>query len=82
MKFFITIGGASGFALALASSFHAGNAPSFAILDGAIGCVIGAFLFQFAHRAYHSSLMTYLDQRAAAFKQAHPAASEKAPQNS
>ena len=82
MRFFITIGGSSGFALALASSFHAGNAPAFAIHDGAIGCIVGAFLFQFAHRAYHSSLMTYLDERAEAFKQAHPDASEKAPQNS
>lgn len=81
MRFFITIGGASGFALALASSFHAGNAPAFALHDGAIGCLVGAFLFQFGHRAYHSSLMTYLDQRAAAIKQAHPAPAENAPQN-
>ena len=82
MRFFITIGGASGFALALASSFHAGNAPAFALHDGAIGCIVGAFLFQFAHRAYRSSLITYLDQRTAAFKQAHPVQSEKAPQHS
>ena len=82
MRFFITIGGASGFALALASSLHAGNAPAFAVHDGAIGCLVGAFLFQFGHRAYHSSLMTFLDQRAAVIKQAHPATSGKAPQNS
>ena len=82
MRFFITIGGASGFALALASSLHAGNAPAFALHDGAIGCLVGAFLFQFGHRAYHSSLMTFLDQRAAVIKQAHPAESGKAPQNS
>ena len=79
MRFFITIGGASGFALALASSLHAGNAPAFALHDGAIGCLFAAFLFQFGHRAYHSSLMTYLDQRAEAYKQAHPAPMEKAP---
>ena len=73
MRFFITMGGVSGFALTLASSLHAGNSPAFALHDGAIGCIVGAFLFQFGHRAYHSSLMTYLDQRAAAIKQAHPA---------
>lgn len=81
MRFFITIGGASGFALALTSSFHAGNAPAFALHDGAIGCIVGAFLFQIAHRAYHSSLMTFLDQRAAAIKQAHPQAPENPPQH-
>ncbi len=78
MRFFITIGGSIGFTLALASSLHAGNAPAFALHDGAIGCLFAAFLFQFAHRAYHSSLMTFLDQRAEAIKQAHPAPSEKA----
>ena len=78
MRFFIIIGGASGFALALASSLHAGNAPAFALRDSAIGCLFGAFLFQFGHRAYHSSLMSYLDQRAEAFKQAHPESAEKA----
>ena len=72
MRFFITIGGASGFALALASSLHAGNAPAYALRDSAVGCLFGAFLFRFAHRAFHSSLLTYLDERAQAFKQAHP----------
>ena len=72
MRFFITIGGASGFALALASSLHAGNAPAYALRDSAIGCLFGAFLFRFAHHAFHSSLLTHLDERAEAFKQAHP----------
>lgn len=77
MRFFITIGGSSGFALALASSFHAGNPPTFALHDGAIGCLFGAFLFQCGHRAYHSSLMAYLNQRALAAKPATPIAGEK-----
>ena len=75
MRFFITIGGTSGFALALASSLHAGNAPAYALRDSAVGCLFGAFLFRFAHRAFHSSLLTYLDERAQAFKQAQPAES-------
>ena len=78
MRFFITIGGASGFALALASSLHAGNAPAYALRDSAIGCLFGAFLFRFAHRAFHSSLLIYLDERAEAFKRAHPAAAASA----
>ena len=82
MRFFITIGGSSGFALALASSFHAGNPPAFALHDGAIGCLVGALLFRYGHRAFHSSLLTYLDQRAEAVKLAHPAPPEKTPLNS
>ena len=79
MRFFIIVGGSIGFLLALASSFHAGNAPAFALHDGAIGCLFGAFLFQLGHRAYHSSLMVFLDQRAEAIKQTYPASAEKAP---
>ena len=77
MRFFITIGGSSGFALALASSLHAGNPPTFALHDAAIGCLFGAFLFQFGHRAYRSSLMIFLNQRAEAMKHAHAAPAEK-----
>ncbi len=78
MRFFITIGGATGFALALASSLHAENAPAFALRDGAVGCIVGAFLFRIVHRAFLSSLLTYLDARAAVIKQAHPAPTDKA----
>ncbi len=78
MRFFITIGGTGGFTLALASSLHAGNPPAFALHDAAIGCLVGAILFQFGHRVYLSSLMTLVDQRAEAIKKARPASSEDA----
>ena len=73
MRFFITIGGATGFALALASSLHAGHAPAYALRDGAVGCIVGALLFRIVHRAFLTSLLTYLDARAEALKQTHPA---------
>ncbi len=79
MRFFISVGGSIGFLLALTSSFHAGNAPAFALHDGAIGCLFGAFLFQLGHRAYLTSLLSFLDQRAEAIKQAHPVSTEKVP---
>jgi hypothetical protein len=77
MRFFIIVGGSIGFLLALASSFHAGNAPAFALHDGAIGCLVGSFLFQLGHRAYHTSLMSFLNQRAAVIKQTHSTPAEK-----
>ena len=73
MRFFITIGGATGFALALASSLHAGHAPAYALRDGAVGCIVGALLFRIVHRAFLTSLLTYLDARAEALKQTNPA---------
>lgn len=72
MRFFITIGGAIGFALALASSLHAGNAPVFALRSAAIGCIGGALLFRAAHRAFLSSLHSHLRDRAAAIQAAAP----------
>ena len=82
MRFFITIGGATGFALALASSLHAGNAPAYALRDGAVGCIVGAFLFRIMHRAFLTGLLTYLEARAEAIKQAQPATAEKATRTS
>lgn len=79
MRFFITIGGATGFALALASSLHAGHAPAYALRDGAVGCIVGALLFRIVHRAFLTSLLTYLDARAEALKQTHPTPPDAAP---
>ena len=79
MRFFITIGGATGFALALASSLHASHAPAYALRDGAVGCIVGALLFRIVHRAFLTSLLTYLDARAEALKQTNPAPPDAAP---
>ena len=70
MRFFITIGGCAGFALAFASSLHAGNAPAFALRDGGIGCLAGAFLLRAAHWAFFISLHGHLRERAAAMEAA------------
>lgn len=70
MRFFITMGGCTGFVLVLASSLHAGNAPAFALRDAGIGCLAGAFLFRTAHWAFFSSLQSHLRERAAAMQQA------------
>jgi hypothetical protein len=76
MRFFITMGGCTGFVLVLASSLHAGNAPAFALRDAGIGCVVAALLFRGAHRAFFASLQSHLRERAAALQQA---ASESTP---
>jgi hypothetical protein len=70
MRFFITIGGGCGFALALASSIHAGNAPTEALRAAAIGCLAGALIFRAAHRVFFKSVLTLLHERAAAVQQA------------
>lgn len=69
MKFFITMGGCTGFVLALASSLHAGNAPAFALRDAGIGCVVAALLFRGGHWAFFTSLQSHLRERAAAMAQ-------------
>ena len=70
MRFFITMGGCIGFALTLASSLHAGNAPAFALRDAGIGCLAAAFLFRAAHWAFFTSLQSHVRERAAAMQQA------------
>ncbi len=72
MRFFITIGGCSGFALAFVSSLHAGNAAADALRDAAIGCLVGAALFRAAHWAFLSSIHSHLRERAAAVKEETP----------
>jgi hypothetical protein len=76
MRFFITMGGCTGFVLVLASSLHAGNLPAFALRDAGIGCLAAAFLFRGAHWAFFTSLESHLRERAAAMQQS---ASETTP---
>ena len=80
MRFFITIGGCAGFALAFASSLHAGNSPAFALRDGGIGCLVGAVLLRAAHWAYFTSLHAHVAERAAALKEAAAKPAEPTPQ--
>jgi hypothetical protein len=69
MRFFITIGGSLGFALTLFSSLHAGNAPAFALRDGAIGCIVGAVLLRGAHWAFIKSIQSFVVERAATLRE-------------
>jgi len=50
MKFFLTLGGSIGFLGAFFSALHGGTALGFALQDGAIGCLVGAFLMRGFHR--------------------------------
>ncbi|HET7513000.1 MAG TPA: hypothetical protein VFJ88_09545 [Chthoniobacterales bacterium] len=49
MKFFLSLGGSLGFLGAFFSALHGGNGVGFAIRDGAIGCLVGAFLLRGFH---------------------------------
>lgn len=49
MKYFLLLGGFSGFLLGFAASLFAGNQPSNALFSGAVGCLAGAILFRGLH---------------------------------
>ena len=46
MKFVVLAGGASGFAIAAATSLWTGRTPDRILLDGAVGCLAGGLLFR------------------------------------
>ncbi len=60
MKFFLLIGGLSGFVLSFAASLHAGNAPAFALRDAAIGCLGGAVIFRVLHFVVMGSIRSHV----------------------
>ena len=49
MKFFLVLGGAIGFLAAFFSALHGGSAIGYALRDGAVGCLAGAFLLRGFH---------------------------------
>jgi len=49
MKYFLLLGGFSGFLLGFAPSLSAGNHASDALFTGAVGCLAGAMLFRGLH---------------------------------
>ena len=53
MKFFLSLGGATGFLAAFFSALHAGSQLGYALRDGAMGCLAGAFIL----RAFYSVLL-------------------------
>ena len=46
MKFVFLLGGFAGFALTGAASYFGGHAADRVLLDGAVGCLVGAVLFR------------------------------------
>jgi hypothetical protein len=63
MKYFLLLGGFTGFALVWVASWWAGNRPPVALKDAAIGCLVGAILFRVLHAAFLSGLRSHLLER-------------------
>lgn len=63
MKYFLLLGGFTGFALVWFASWWAGNRPPIALKDAAIGCLVGAVLFRVLHAAFLSGLRARLSER-------------------
>ena len=53
MKFFLVLGGSVGFLATFFTELHAGSEVGYALRDGAIGCLAGAFLL----RGFHHVIM-------------------------
>lgn len=66
MKFFLLLGGTAGFLLAFSSGLLAGNEISIALRDGAVGCLVGAFLMKGFHTIFMMCLQDMVVQKAKA----------------
>ncbi|MCE9612530.1 MAG: hypothetical protein K8R23_20205 [Chthoniobacter sp.] len=64
MKFFLLIGGFCGFALTFAASLHAENEVSFALRDGAMGCLGGALILRGFHFVVLQTIRDHISQLA------------------
>lgn len=65
MKYFLLLGGFSGFVLVFSASIAAGNPATNALLKGATGCLVGAFLLRGLHFVFMVSVRGHIDIRAA-----------------
>ncbi len=65
MKFFLLIGGLSGFVLTFVAGLHAGNAPAFALRDAAMGCFGGALIFRGLHFVVMATIRSHIAEVAA-----------------
>jgi len=79
MKFFLLIGGLTGFVLSFAASLHAGNAPAFALRDAAIGCFGGALIFRGLHFVVMTTIRSHLAAVAATAEAQREASSKLTP---
>jgi hypothetical protein len=67
MKFIFLIGGAAGFFAAIATDFFSGRNSDRLLIDGAFGCLAGAFLFRWFWGVLLQGVReTYLARRQAA----------------
>ena len=75
MKFVFLLGGAAGFLTASGTDYFSGRSPDRILLDGTIGCLVGALLMRwFWNRLLSGVRETYLArQSAAAAALANPA---------
>ncbi|GDX11254.1 hypothetical protein LBMAG57_30260 [Verrucomicrobiota bacterium] len=75
MKYFLLLGGFSGFVLGLAASLLAGNQPADVLFTGAACCVAGALLLRGLHFILMICLHAHIETLAAARKKENPAPS-------
>ena len=68
MKYFLLVGGFSGFVLAFSANVSAGNSGSSALLKGAAGCLAGALLLRGLHYIFMVSVLGHIDIRVAEAK--------------
>ncbi len=66
MKFFLSLGGSVGFLAAFFSALHAGSEIGFALRDGAIGCLAGAFLMRGFHYVMILCIKSLVQEQAGA----------------
>lgn len=81
MRYIFLLGGLLGFALAAGAAFFAESAPDRILLDGAVGCLVGALLFRWLWNVMLNGLRETLvaRQRAAIEAEAAKAKPETIP---
>lgn len=73
MKFFLSLGGSIGFLAAFFSALHAGSEVGFALRDGAIGCLAGAFLMRGFHYVMIFCIRSLVQEQGGAGARVEPA---------
>ena len=65
MKYFLLLGGFTGFAIAFSANLSAGNPASSGLFRGAAGCLIGALLMRGLHFVFMVCVRGHIKIRAA-----------------
>ena len=76
MRLYLLTGGFGGFLIALGTSLHAGTEASYALRDGAVGCVTGALILRCMYLVVMASVRSRLMERSLAGKVEHPTLSD------